>query len=70
LRHAHFEEIAFLLRFGQNVHPDTPIDSQEALQVISGDSQKASLSSLEATSEPDQSWKENLTNSYVFFRQN
>ena len=67
LRHAHFEEIAFLLIFGQNVHPDTPRDSQEALQVLSGDSQKASPSSLEATGEPDQSWKENLTNSYVFF---
>ena len=30
--HAHFEEIALLLIFSQNVHPDTQRDSQEALR--------------------------------------
>ena len=40
LRHAHFEEIAILLIFGQNVDLDTPRDSQEALWRLSGSSQE------------------------------
>ena len=39
LRHAHFEEIALLLIFGENIHPDTQRDSQEAVWRLSGDSQ-------------------------------
>ena len=38
-----------------------------SLRRPSGGFQKASPSSLEATGGPDQSWKGNLTNSYVFF---
>ena len=40
---------------------------KDTLKMLSGDSYEASLSLLEATGWPDQSWEENLTNSYVFF---
>ena len=35
LRHAHFQEIELLPIFGQNIHPDTQGDSQEALWRLS-----------------------------------
>ena len=41
LRHAHFEEIALLFIFGQNVHPDTQSDTQEALRRTLAGSQEA-----------------------------
>ena len=41
LGRTHFEEIACLLIFGQNVNLDTARDSQEALRKLSGGSQEA-----------------------------